>query len=250
MHSDPTIQYDAAKLARQWPIIAKSRLDALKKVFGHPRAEVLGLSKDDPPELWQFVIGRSERRPEFTKVEKEKAKAIAERVRQLDPEITVTQETDKEFRDNLGTPTLRETAQRLAYRLQDDNELAKHLAKLLALYKRKPVTQKDDDQNAIHAGDATSRLLIWNWIQDPPRENWAIASFCFFSDRAMAKMIYYLRKKQWMPAELQNKEPERIRKLYGSLGLTPARPRAIKDVEFRAGKIHFVLFKTATPKGR
>jgi hypothetical protein len=29
-------------------------------------------------------------------------------------------------------------------------------------------------------------------LADPPKENWATASFCFFSDQAMAKWLYHL----------------------------------------------------------
>jgi hypothetical protein len=62
MHQPIKFQFDTAELKRQWPIIAKSRLDALKKMFGRLHAEISGLSSDDPPELFRFFIGRPAQR--------------------------------------------------------------------------------------------------------------------------------------------------------------------------------------------
>jgi hypothetical protein len=122
--------------------------------------------------------------------------------------------------------------------------------KLLALYNQPPMAREEYDQ-ARKDSDQTTRLLIGNWIQDPMRENWATASFCFFSDRAMAKLIYFIccRCEKWLPAELLNKEPERIRKLYESLGLIPAKPRAIKDIDLQSGKINGIVFKKRIRRG-
>lgn len=160
-------------------------------------------------------------------------------------------EPDKDFRTRLGTPTLRETVQSLTEHMADDAVLAKHLATLLKLFKRGPLTNADYDSNRADVKDRTTRILIHHWIQDPPRENWAIAGLCFCSDLAIAKLVYFManRTTKWLPPTLLNKEPERIRKVFRGLGLIPARPRIIKDIDFKAGKIHWIPFKKVTYKG-
>lgn len=198
---------------------------------------------NDPPELWRFAVGRSEPVETLTRKEKEKAKAIADRLRQFDPHFAVTTpETYNQFRATLGTPKLRATVQSLANQIEDDAVLARHLATLLKIHKRRPLTKADyNDSRADN--DRRTRFLIEHWIQEPLRENWAIASLCFFSDLAMAKLIHLILMKRPLPPTLLTKEPERIRKSYESLGLIPAKPRAIKDIDFEAGKFSFVPFK-------
>jgi hypothetical protein len=69
------------------------------------------------------------------------------------------------------------------------------------------------------------------------------ASLCFFSDLAMAKLARLVVNKTPLPTTLLTKEPERIRKLYEHVGLIPAKPRAIKDIDFQNGKTGFIPFK-------
>jgi hypothetical protein len=217
-----TIGYDSAKLREQCPIIQQSKWNALKNIGDDAYFRAFGLSASDPSELWRLALSRSE---------------------PLSDAEHYTQ-----FRTTLGKPTLGETIQSLAPKAKDDDELAGWLSKLRASYSRPPITRVEYDQ-ARKDSDQTTRLLIWNWIQDPPlRDNWATASLCFCSDRAMAKLIYFIRHNKWLPAELLNKEPERISKLYRSLGLIPAKPRAIKDVDFEGGKIHWIPFKKTVHK--
>ena len=120
---------------------------------------------------------------------------------------------------------------------------------------RNPATthKSDHDQHAHYAGDATSRFLVQHWIQDPPREDWLIASLCFFSNIAMAKLTHCMMTGKPWPANMDKVELEKkagsIKKVYQRLGLLPARPRLIRDFTFKFGKPDFILFKRATRKG-
>jgi len=246
MKNGITIQYDTEKLKKQYPIICASRLEALKKVISDAYVDTIGLSLADPDELWSFALGNIELIEPLTEKEKAKAKVIADRLRQLDPQFPVTPES----KTALGTPTLRETVQSLANRIEDDAVLAKHLTTLLKIYKRGSLTETDYNDNRADSVK-TTRILIERWIQMPLGEKWVIASLCFFSDLAMAKLVYYManNKTKWLPETRLNKEPERIRKLYESLGLIPAKPRVIKDIDFKGGKVHWTFFKKRIHSG-
>jgi hypothetical protein len=122
--------------------------------------------------------------------------------------------------------------------------LKKHLATLLKICESEPLTKADYKLNRADS-DKTKRKLIEHWIQDPPTEQLLTGSLCFYSDRAIAKMVVLLASNgtESLPPERLTTEAERIRKIYSSLGLIPARPRAIKDFTFYAGKIHWEPFK-------
>ncbi|MEO8429346.1 MAG: hypothetical protein ABI651_19820 [Verrucomicrobiota bacterium] len=212
--------------------------------------KAIGLTETDPPELLQFALSRSEPRTEpLTPEELKRSKDFGDHIRKHDPTFDAdkTYQPGQQFLAKLGDVTLRNTAERLAARAKDDAELARWLSKLLNIYKC-PLVKSDEYRRARGDDDSTTRLLLQHWIQDPPRETWAKASLCFYSDRAMAEMIYFLRYNKPLPATLKTKEPERIRKLYCKLQLMPASPRLIKDVEFRAGEPGFVFFKKAIHK--
>ncbi|MBI2925554.1 MAG: hypothetical protein HYY24_07610 [Verrucomicrobia bacterium] len=250
----PVIQYDTAELERQWPAIVQSQLNAMRRIISDAYCRAAGLSLDDPPELWRFVLAQSEQSPPLTKKEEKQAQRLAPRLRQLDPQFVGDLAAHQRLRDSLRSLTLRETALSLANRTTDDAKLANHLATLLKIYSRGSLTQADLNSNRADQNN-TTRILIQHWIQDPTRETWvqgpprewAIASLCFYSDLAMAKAVYWLAKpsgrREWLPATRLNKEPERIRKLYGKLGLIPAKHRVIKDIKFEAGKIRFEPFR-------
>ena len=237
-----TIQYDTVKFNEQYPIICASRMKARQKVINDAYVDTTGLSRDDPQELWRFANGNSELIEPLTEKEKAKAKVIADRLRQLDPQFPVTPETYDMHKTELGTPTLRETVQSLANRIKDDAVLTKHLTTLLKIYKRGPLTKADYNDNRADSVK-TTRLLIDNWIQEPLGEKWIIASLCFFSDLAMAKFTHLMVKKTPLPRPFPTKEKERIAKVYRSLGLIPACQRAIKDIDFKGGKVHWTFFK-------
>ena len=248
MKQGVTIQYDTVEFNRQYSVICASRMKARQKVIGDAYVDTTGLSLDDPTELWRFALGNNALITPLTDEEKEKAKAIADRLRQLDPQFSVTPETYDQHKAELGTPTLRETVQSLSNRIKDDTVLAKHLTTLLKTYKRGSLAKADFNNNRADSIKKT-QFLIDNWIQEPLGEKWVNASLCFFSDLAMAKMTHLMVKKIPLPAELLTKEPERIAKVYRSLGLIPARQRAIKDIDFSGGKVHWTFFKTRIRKG-
>jgi len=204
--------------------IAESRQKALESIIRDACIRTTGLSFDDPPELWRFAIGHFE--------------------------LMLDWEPYKQFRAALGNPTLRETILSLAERFKDEAGLTKHLETLLKLFKRLPLTKSNYEINRRDY-DKKACALIEFWIDEPLHHHALKRNFCFFSDRAMAKMVYFLanKKEKWLPAESLDKEPERIRKLYGSLGLIPAKPRVIKDVDFIAGKIHYTPFQNALTEG-
>jgi hypothetical protein len=227
--------YDTAELNRQWPVIAKSRLDATRRIISEDYLRATRLSLDDPPELWRFVIGRSEPRfPPLAPQEKDQAKLLVRRIRELDPEFI----GDLEVRDAIGKPTFRDTVLSLANQFTDQATLAKHIATLLRLYQRGPLTQADFKAKSKFEDNST-RILVQHWIQDPPGERWTIASLCFYSDLALAKMVYFLARKKWLPEDPLKREAKRIEKLRNVLGLVPARPRIIRDIEFKFGKVHY-----------
>lgn len=243
-----TMQYDTAKLKGQYPAICASRMKAFQKVIGDAYVRTLGLSRDDPPELWRFALGNCELIEPLTDKEKEKAKVIADHLRQLDPQFSVTPETYDQFKPALGTPTLRETIQSLVNHIEDDAVLAKHLTTLLKIHKRKSLTKNDYNDNRADS-IKTTQILIKRWIQVPLQDNWMTASLCFFSDLAIAKFTYSMVTKKPLPPTLLTKEPERIRKLYKSLGLIPAKPRVINDIDFQNGKISYIPFKKRIHRG-
>lgn len=202
-------------------VIQESQRKALEKVINDSYAASTGLTIEvDPPELWKFAFGNMDLLCDWAPY--------------------------KQFRKELGKPTLRETLLALMAQIKDDAMLIRHLNTLLKLSERLPVAKADFDITRADS-DQTKRILIQYWIDQSLHEKALKRNFCFYSDRAMAKMVYFLAhgKKAWLPAKLLNKEPERIRKLYGSLGLIPAKPRVIKDIEYTSGKIHWVPFKKA-----
>jgi hypothetical protein len=136
-----TIAYDTVKLNEQYPVICASRMRAFQKVISDAYVRTTGLPLADPPELWRFALGNSELIEPLTEKEKTKAKGIADRLRQLDPQFTVTPETYIQFKATLGTPTLHETVQSLANHIEDDAVLAKHLTTSLKIYKCKSLTK-------------------------------------------------------------------------------------------------------------
>jgi hypothetical protein len=237
-----TIQHDTAELKVQWATIAKSRMDAMLKIISTNFRKVTGLDENDPPELWRFAVGFMERPSDLTG--NKKAKILSEHFLQTDPQFAGSPEDEQKFRDSLGKPAMHDSILALANRSKDDAQLAEWLTKLLAIYKHGTITQAELEKKGV---SKTARHLLLNWIQEPFGN--IKGSFAFFSDRAMAKMVYWLDWRK-LPTGKFTTETERIRKVYCSLGLVAANKRAIKDIEYRAGKIHYVLNKTLTPKGR
>ena len=100
--------------------------------------------------------------------------------------------------------------------------------------------------------------LVRGWITDRSHPDLLKVSLSFHSERARAKMLYFATHAAALKqtgaiaandvARLAKAEPERISKLCDKLGLRPAKPRTIKDVEWRAGLIHFEPLKKATSK--
>jgi hypothetical protein len=243
MEHENLIQHDTATLKTQWETIAKSRMDAMKTITSAVYRKVTGLDENDPPELWRFAMGFMERPPDLTG--NKKAKILSDHFQKTDPQFAGRPEGYQQFRDSLGTPKLRDTILALANRSKDDAELAGWMTKLVAIYKHGPISQVERENNGF---SKTAQILLLNWIQEPFGN--ITGSLSFFSDRAMAKMVYLVKHGKFLPFELYTTEPERIRKEYGAFDLRPADRRAVKDLEYRAGKIHFVLNKTLTPKGR
>jgi hypothetical protein len=244
MDNDVIFGYNTATLESQREAILKSQLDARIGIIFKAYGKVARLDKSDPSELWRFAIGNSARPENLTS--NPRAVIIADRLRQFDPQFGGDPGTYERFRDSLGKPTLGETVLNLASRCQDDTVLARHLPKLLRIYKRGPISQ-DQYQAAAADTDNTTRLLLMNWIEDPASERFLIHSLCFYSDIALAKFVYFLAhdRRKALPTTLLTTEPERIRKLYRNLGLIPAKPRAIKDVECnsRAEEVRFIPYK-------
>ncbi len=218
MSRTTSIHYDPAKLKEQYPAIAESQQNALKKIIDDAYVRTTELNLDDPHELLRFALTR------------------------LEP--LSDSEPYMQLRASLKNLTLRESVLSLAKRIEDDAALAKHLATLLKIFERGPLTKSDYDFNRADQ-DPSVRLLVEHWIQDPARKNFLWESLCFCSDLAMAKLVYAKTKGMELPPRLLTKEPERIRKLYGRLGLIPARPRIIKDVDLKGGKVRWVCFKNA-----
>src|ERR1017187_2669917 len=90
MKQDIIIQYDTAKLKEQHDIICASRMKAFQKVIGDAYVRTLVLKQDDPPELWRFAFGKCGSLTPLTHKEKQMAKGISARLRQLDPQFTGT----------------------------------------------------------------------------------------------------------------------------------------------------------------
>jgi hypothetical protein len=140
-----TINYDTAKLDKQYPAICKSRWNARKNIGDDAYFQSIGLSRNDPPELWQFALGRSE--------------------------PLSNAEHYKRSRTIIGRRTLRETILALANRIEDDALLKKHLATLLKLSESEPLTVANYKLNRADS-DKTKRILIEHWIQEPRGEDW------------------------------------------------------------------------------
>ena len=232
-----------AKLQRQWPEIAASRLKAITRIISESYVKATGLAENDPPELWQFALGKSEPRMDpVTEAGLNRQKEIGDRIRQYAPayDADKTYEADQKVLRAFGAPTFRQTVQRLSARIEDETELARCLSTLFKLNRQSPFTRAKYDE-AARTFDKLTRFLLLNWIQDPQRDDWVRASLCFYSDRAMTNLVYYHEHKKALPAQLLTKEPERIRKLYKALGLIAARPRLIGKFQFEAGKLRWTF---------
>lgn len=241
-----TLKYDTAKLRRQLSKVTASWQKAITRSIGEGYVEATALPENDASELWQFVLGKSEPSRPVTGSELKREKERGDQIRQYDPKYDADRayEASQQVLRDFGTPNLRETVQRLAARIEDDTQLAEYLTILLKLFRRPPITRAEY-REAARDSDKTTKYLLWNWIRVPLRENWATANLCFYSDLAMAKLVYFRSKGKTLPAELRDKETWRIRKLYDGLGLVTADPRLIKDVEIRGGKVNWIPFKKA-----
>lgn len=249
------VRYNRAELKRQWGTIAASRRLALWTITAKSHTKTTGLTESDPPELWSFALAKSEpRRSPLSEQQLKRTKAFTESIRRLNPEVDADEiyKAGQKLRATLDKVTLRETVQSLATSAKNDSELAEWLAKLLDLHRRPPITTGEYHEARADA-NLTTYLLVHNWIQDPPGESWATASLCFFSDRAMAKLVYFLSlppaRRQWLPLDKWETETERIGKLYERLELVPAKPRLVRDVKFKFGKIQYIPYKRAVWKG-
>ncbi len=120
------IQYPTEELKAEWEAIAKSRLEAVRKIVRERYYRVAGLSDNDPPELWRFAVGRLPRDLTINN----KTKKLAEHFQIVDPSFAGAPESYTHFRNDLGTPNLRETVAALVLRAKDDAELAAWLSKL------------------------------------------------------------------------------------------------------------------------
>jgi hypothetical protein len=79
----------------------------------------------------------------------------------------------------------------------------------------------------------------------------------------MATLIHYLLFKEWLMPENGDTEQKRaqklrkldaqttrIKKLYQRLRLRPAKPRAIRELKVRFGKVHFIYFGARRLRGK
>lgn len=230
------IQFDMEKA--ELDAIKKSWMDAMLKA----NLKVIGLNENAPPALIAFAFGLIE----SSDIAKNKtARKLASQIQQIDP----VENPEKLF-NPLNALTLREIVSAPGQLSTDDKELAPLLTKLLAIHKRGQISQIEAASKRI---SKSGRLLMLNWLIGKYDGKPDVAhSLAFFSDRAMAKRLYWLDKKQLLPANLLTKEPERIRKVYSSLGLRPAKRRVVKDIEYNARTRTFrsVINKTLTRKGR
>src|SRR5215475_992053 len=140
MSNRVTIQYNTAELKRQRPIIAASRVNAIKSIIEESYFKATGLAEADPAELWLYAFGRSEPRTESLSANA--LKNHGDLIRQYDPGFNA----DANFEEwqqfwQLGGPTLCGTVQHLAARIQNESQLAGYLAKLLKLRERDPITR-------------------------------------------------------------------------------------------------------------
>jgi hypothetical protein len=243
-----------AVIQRQWPIIATSWRNATKGIIGESYLKATGLTESDPGELWSFALGKSEPRVDLVTEEVlKRQKQLEEGIEQHEPthDADKIYEAGRQWMTQLGTPTLRETVQRLAARIEDSAELAGHLSKLLKLYHRPPITRAEYD-DARKDSDPKTGFLLRNWIQDPPRENWMKESLCVYSHRAMAKLVHFYSQKEEPRTRLalhqEETEAERIKKIYQRMDLIPAKVRLIRDVKFEHGKVYFAFFQSALLK--
>jgi hypothetical protein len=234
-----------AKLQHQWRKIAASRLNASKRIETERYCKATGLTEADPPELMCVALSKSDPRPFTTMKQPKRAKELGDYVRQYDLDFDANAgEPYKNWHKSLGQLgrlTLRPTVQSLAAKARDDAQLSGWLKKLLKLWKRPQITA-DKYERASKLDDKTAALLLEHWIQDPPRNNWAKASLCFYSDRAMAKLLYFVTQPEGRrePLRLDKEAPEteRIKKIYQRMGLVPAKHRLIKEVQFKDGKAY------------
>jgi hypothetical protein len=145
-------------------------------------------------------------------------------------------------------------AQSLINRKQDEATLAKHLGILKQLQERPPLTRSELESQE----DKEALALIAAWVRERDNPDLFKSSLCFHSDRARAKMVYFLTHKDTLRQtgrvpenhadRLVQAEPERIRKLCDRLGLVSGEPRIIKDVRWRLGAIHFEPFQKTSLK--
>jgi hypothetical protein len=294
------IGYDTAELQNQWCNIVASKLNAVEKLSRNSYVHATGLDEDDPPELWRYSTGRGEPPRELSKRQAVRENTLADQIRRYKPDFAGDPQTYRRFRERLSTPTLAKTVLALEKRFQDDAALERRLTKLLMLRKGYQLQRRgdtvgfnrtalpeltkrfpnNDDELAKHLAKLlglrnkglrqklfseanAARLLVMNWIDDPPGKNFVTRSFCFFSDRAMATLIHYLLFKEWLMPENGDTEQKRaqklrkldaqttrIKKLYQRLRLRPAKPRAIRELKVRFGKVHFIYFGARRLRGK
>jgi hypothetical protein len=116
----------------------ESWLNALQKIISRCYCRTTGLSVEDPPELWQYAIGHSEpvaTPPPEIVVPKPSKQAIGH------SDESLVWDAYKEFRTDLGSPTLGETVRKLAERLDDDALLASHNSQALENLRARAIHQ-------------------------------------------------------------------------------------------------------------
>lgn len=231
------VKYPTEKLAQQWAGIVKSQIEAIRRGIRKSYTAITGLRENDPPELWRYIIGRSER---IDFLDDRLATATADELLYLDVEFTTTPDHYKKFVTELGKPSLRQTLLHLTQRAENDSWLKKQLETLLRIHALGAI-KRDQIEQAL-SFDRIDRVLIQNWIEHPPSPSFMKRSLCFFSDRAIAKMVHFIAHHKWLDVSCLDAETARIKKLYQRLGLRPARPRAIKDVEWKFKKLFYTPF--------
>ena len=251
MKKATTVQYNTADLERQSPEIEDSRIRAIQKIVDIVIGKITGLSLSDPPELWIYAFSRIE--PSAWDRSQEpnlwlKAAYLLENY----PRFFQGAKTHEQLVAAIRKTTLKGITNSLSLTAQSDDELANWLSKLLALHKRSPISRSEIEGAFAGARrNRTESILLRYWIEYPRTANWVINSLCFYSDRAMAKLVYFSAHdwQKWLPTELLTKEPERIYKLYPKkLGLLAADPRVIKDVDYVSGKLEWIPFEKRLAK--
>lgn len=245
MKKEITVEYITADLERQCPEIKESCDRAIQKIVVTAIRKITGLSLSDPPELWPYAFSRIEPSV-WDRPQEPTLWLTADYLLQIALRFLPGVETQEQLVAAIRKTTFKGINHSLSLTARSDAEFADWLSKLTKLYKRPPIARSEIERE-LEDYDKSTKILLQHWIECTRSENWIMKSLCFFSDRAMAKFVFYLARrhsakghsakgrKQWLPLGRLNQEPERIRKLCSTLGLVNAQKRWIKDVSYDEG---------------